>query len=621
MSSTDAAPDTCPPFSHQEQSSARPPATHSGPVHRSPPPARLTVRVGVAGHRPNRLQESDDSLLRANVRAALTLAARAARDVRSQSGDAYASGPACLRVISPLAEGADRIVAEEGLKLGFELQCILPFDRDAYEEDFESTHSRAQYRNLLDHSTSVLELDGSREPGAARDQAYEAAGRMVLLHCDLLVVIWDREPARGRGGTAQIVDEALQRGIPTLWMDSQAPHRLAALAHELDQPPRDIDLDRPIDTLIASLLPSAGDTAPAGRPDLRRTYFAERQPHSLLPAGWIWGVFWNLMLLRPRLPALRVPSFQRHAEAEWRREWLAQPALPPAVTAWFDTGLRGYYAWADGLASYYANMYRSAFVLNYFLAVTAVLLALFGREFVKTLIAIAIILLILVNTEIGRRRRWHERWIDYRMLAESLRQFRFLALLGRLPPFSRPPAHSAYGDPTDSWMMWHLRAVERQVGIVSARFDAGYIEACRVLMLDVLVGGQVAYHRESARRLATLDRRLRRLGVTTYAGVLVALLALLFVRSGWLTTAEAVLPALGAALAAIRGQAEVERLVKRSRAMSRQLERYAAELEQLAPAPSAAAVARIAESAAETMISENLDWRVVFQERPLDLPR
>lgn len=621
MSSTDAAPDTRPPPAHQEHPPGRPPDSRSGPAHQSPPPTRLTVRVGVAGHRPNRLQESDDGLLRANVREALSLAARAARDVRSQSDDAYASAPACLRVISPLAEGADRIVAEEGLRLGFELQCILPFDRDVYEEDFESAESRAQYRSLLDRSTAVLELDGSPEPGVARDQAYEAAGRMVLLHCDLLVVIWDREPARGRGGTAQIVEEALQRGIPTLWMDSRAPHRLAALAYEHDRPPRDTDLQRPIDTLIASLLPPAGDIAPAGRPDLRRTYFAERQPRSLLPAGWIWGVFWNLMLLRPRLPALRVPGFQRHAEAEWRREWSAQPDLPPGVTAWLESALRGHYAWADGLASYYGNMYRSAFVLNYFLAVAAVLLALFGREFIKTVIAIAIILLILVNTEIGRRRRWHERWIDYRMLAESLRQFRFLALLGRLPPFSRPPAHSAYGDPTDSWMMWHLRAVERQAGIVGARFDAAYIEACRALMLDVLVSGQIDYHRESARRLATLDRRLRRLGVATYAGVLAALLALLLVRSGLLTIAEAVLPALGAALAAIRGQAEVERLVKRSRAMSRQLERYAADLEQLAPAPSAAAVARIAESAAETMISENLDWRVVFQERPLDLPR
>ncbi len=32
-----------------------------------------------------------------------------------------------LRLISPLAEGSDRIAAECALRLGYELQCPLPF--------------------------------------------------------------------------------------------------------------------------------------------------------------------------------------------------------------------------------------------------------------------------------------------------------------------------------------------------------------------------------------------------------------------------------------------------------------------------------------------------------------
>ena len=68
-----------------------------------------------------------------------------------------------LRVISPLAEGADRLVAKEAIALGFELQCPLPFTREEYQRDFESAQSRQEFCALIALATAVLELDGSRE--------------------------------------------------------------------------------------------------------------------------------------------------------------------------------------------------------------------------------------------------------------------------------------------------------------------------------------------------------------------------------------------------------------------------------------------------------------------------
>ena len=50
-----------------------------------------------------------------------------------------------LRVMSPLAEGADRLVAECALELGIELSVPLPMPKALYLTDFDSEESREQF--------------------------------------------------------------------------------------------------------------------------------------------------------------------------------------------------------------------------------------------------------------------------------------------------------------------------------------------------------------------------------------------------------------------------------------------------------------------------------------------
>src|SRR5205085_966471 len=102
------------------------------------------------------------------------------------------------------------------LRFGFELQCSLPFDVESYQQDFGSEESCVEFRRLLALASAVLQLDGSRETPERQNQSYADAGRMVLGQCDALIAIWDGEPARGVGGTGQIVQEALDLGIPTV---------------------------------------------------------------------------------------------------------------------------------------------------------------------------------------------------------------------------------------------------------------------------------------------------------------------------------------------------------------------------------------------------------------------
>jgi len=111
--------------------------------------------------------------------------------------------------LSALAEGADTLFAEAALELGVPLEAVTPFE--GYIEDFEG-RARERYERLLAQTRVEHRL-----PHAERsDEAYLAVGLWVVDHCDLLVVVWNGQPATGKGGTDDVVDYARQVGRPFL---------------------------------------------------------------------------------------------------------------------------------------------------------------------------------------------------------------------------------------------------------------------------------------------------------------------------------------------------------------------------------------------------------------------
>jgi hypothetical protein len=118
-----------------------------------------------------------------------------------------------LRVLSPLAEGADRLVAEEALALGVELIVPLPMPRKVYVRDFETAASRAEFDSLCERANEILQLPLARdntiddigEHGRARDLQYAQLGIFLCAHCHILLAIWDGKLAGDLGGTGQVV--------------------------------------------------------------------------------------------------------------------------------------------------------------------------------------------------------------------------------------------------------------------------------------------------------------------------------------------------------------------------------------------------------------------------------
>lgn len=156
------------------------------------------VAIAVTGHRVLAEQEKVEAGLDA---------------VAARIGAAFPDEP--WTVLSALAEGGDRLVAERLLtRPGTRLVAVLPLPRDDYLADFDADASKEGFTTLLGRADEVVEIP----PATSREAAYEAAGDAVLDHADVLVAVWDGQAAQGRGGTAAIVAEARERGLPLAWV-------------------------------------------------------------------------------------------------------------------------------------------------------------------------------------------------------------------------------------------------------------------------------------------------------------------------------------------------------------------------------------------------------------------
>ena len=117
-----------------------------------------------------------------------------------------------LLLISPLADGADRLFIEAGKELGLEYEVILPMPIELYAKDFDES-SLVEFNSLLIHAKKYSSIDiinnrsaeDIKEYCPARDEQYFAIGKYLAQECDVLVALWDGEDNKKVGGTADVV--------------------------------------------------------------------------------------------------------------------------------------------------------------------------------------------------------------------------------------------------------------------------------------------------------------------------------------------------------------------------------------------------------------------------------
>ena len=267
----------------------------------------------------------------------------------------------------------------------------------------------------------------------------------------------------------------------------------------------------------------------------------------------------------------------------------------------------------------------------------------FGSKTIWISTEVILIILILGVTTAGKRGRWHEKWIDYRQLAEEMRQYRLYFLtLGRktgIDDYTRGDAGEAAG-----WVDWYFAATRREAGMTSGSFDAASICVIADTVLREEIRPQIAYHDHKAGTLHVMEHRLHILGEMAFATTLLICLGYLFLvffgdnqrrrrcspqvyyfektAKNWVTMMTGFLPALGAAFFGIRVQGEFGSTAERSHATAAQLKNIAENFEKLSgeKTPRLRNLRLHVEEAAQAMLMENMDWRLLYISKPLNLP-
>lgn len=334
---------------------------------------RIPIVVGVTGHRALRPEDRE------------TLLAAAERELRRLRERAKHSP---LLLLTSLAEGADLLCADAARNLGIPIAVALPMAAEAYAAAFpEEERRRFEAHCRAARSVFVVPPAEEAPPAPDRDWLYRQAGIYISVHSHLLLALWDGSPAKEQGcGTAEAVSFALggayrpRRGMPLRGAENTAVLHIWA--------------------------PRAAGSGQAGEARLLGNGAALEE------------------ILR------RTDELNRLAPAAEEGEALlpAREEEDPLLDR-----LEGAYRAADALSLRSAKNYRQVLALlaAASTAVTAGFLLYDEAELSWMLLVCgAMLLFAWLCRRWGRRSDCHRGYIEYRVLAESLRTQAFLRYAG-----------------------------------------------------------------------------------------------------------------------------------------------------------------------------------------------
>jgi hypothetical protein len=553
-------------------------------------------------------------------------------------------------ILSPLAKGADRIVASAAMQLlDAELKVVTPLPLDAYRQDFVEQEDRQEFESLLKRDPDYLELRKGDHldwhDAELRNQAYLAAGHYIVDACEILIVVWDGKPAVGVGGTGDVVSYALKRGRKILWIDSNHPDRLPQMLV-------------PEESSDATKIGYRVIPFPTHRKQVSKALHRFHSFHRdcIVTDGEI----------EQSCKRFCGDLERDGASAGLSAGWSASSAeLATIMTK------------ADLMAIAYQARYNFAAQALFRLSAIAVTVAIFQILFLPSqlwLIAFEILAMLAAAGLLYRSKSeaWHEKWLNDRYLAEWLRANFYLAILQddrdevtksemRMPFYSGPDH-------------WFIEALRESVTRFRRSIPELEFESRKQFLSEHWIRSQANWHGKNAKRKHKKAHRYHRFGISCFC--LTILMATLHMfgfghsnhgdnanhdehssltpaekadtkdsmsdsqsnqaeqaeaeihslkgptsRFGdlslWISFFAVILPAWGAATHAIASLLDYERIAKRSERMSVVLNEIA---DHVSKAGDIETLAHYVRQAEEIMASENHEWLASLSFRKLVLP-
>ncbi|KPF79365.1 hypothetical protein IP88_01995 [alpha proteobacterium AAP81b] len=645
-----------------------------------PPPPCPCLSIGLTGHR------SGNAAYAANQSAI----AAALAEIFGLLEAAHPAAACAMRLNTLLAEGADLLAADLALARGWELVTPLPFGEalnlavnglpmtladaeailaGAAPGDPEvaarvgaiaAVAARARCFALAEQDAELapLFLASLADPGAAAapwsarmGERAALAARVMIEQADIMIGIWDGAARAEPGGTGHTVFAALQAGAPVVWIDVARPqawrilHAPEALA--------DRDTPAPEDRAAALQALARAATTLAATGGARRSGLGAE---ALAPAAWRrHGRRWPLYRRMEALfggdgrPFRRLRQTYEHpsevATGSGAALLAAARALPggdPALASAIDSEVLQRFVWSDAISAELSDAYRGGMTLNFFLSAAAVTAGIAYQPFAHpidkwgfALVELALLVLILVNTSLGRRRGLHARWFETRRVAEYLRHAPAMLLLGT----ARAPGRWARSSDAD-WPETYARQSLRRPGLPQVAVTGAYLRGVLGGVLAPHIRGQRDYHRGKAHRLEHVHHGLDRISEASFGLailsvslflILSGLAAVTMVPEGWpeaaakaFTFLGVLFPTVGAALAGIRYFGDFERFAAISRVAAEKLDSIDRRLTLLLGAEDDqldyAGAVELAHAADDVVFTEIESWQAVFGGKYITIP-
>ena len=176
----------------------------------------IVVNIGVTGHRAGVLTAPLVRTLRPVVYTVFRELREATLRLQESEAEFCSLTEAQLRLHTPLATGADQIAAICARSSGYFVRALLPFEPTESRKDFAEGEGLEGFEQALAAADEIVALPGDRSD---LEGAYVLVGESLVGTADVVIAIWDGEEGRGPGGTAHVVELALQSSVPVIHID------------------------------------------------------------------------------------------------------------------------------------------------------------------------------------------------------------------------------------------------------------------------------------------------------------------------------------------------------------------------------------------------------------------
>jgi ABC-type multidrug transport system fused ATPase/permease subunit len=516
------------------------------------------IKIGVTGHREN-LPEED--LLKEKIRSVIGFREwDTDRSIKPNSIFSLFSNveelkhisntPIAYSVLTAIAEGADRIVAKTVLEIeNSTIEVVLPLSKEDYLQDFKTSESKLEFEKLLGLDYNPVRLRNqnlndqyaSEDIHEKRNQSYLNAGKYIVDRCDVLLAIWDGEPARGRGGTAEIVNYARENDRPIIIISTTNINDLTVI--------NNIGLN----------------------------------------VGVIKQInFFNTFNLNSENEVELINnSYEEYFSEENIREF---KDIEIDSTVFVKFNLLPFYVKASVISEKYKNQYKKSGVGTYIVSTLAIIIlsttVVFNLNYQLAFgVELFILVTILIVIYLGHKKRIHKNWLEHRFLTERFRAAAYLFITGQEVTEIKISNYHEKSYESGQWAIRVFSEIWNQLkrkwyfqNIKHPTYSAYNNDLVEYIKKSWIIG-QISYHENFCRRNKWWNKFLETGGKWIFFTAIVAAFIhivisfqiyksqFLEIMEKLLTVLALLLPPVAAAFEGIRRHREYSRNIQRSESM------------------------------------------------------